>query len=370
MIVESGNLVNEPGKLDIVVSVLKEMRYDAVGVGDSDLRVGQGKFFETAAAKGLTVLDADADAPKTTVPFVVKNVDGVRVGIVSFGAKPLDKEVNEYTLRKALYTAYKSAREQSDILVVLDQANLVTREWVERNGARLGPPDIVVGGVLRSGAMVDEVVGKTHFVPTGIQGKSIGVADIDVTPGQEAKVAVRKISIEGTVAENESIAKRVKEVMGQGSVQVEHVSPGPVSAANTVTHAPSNKPYYPPALCKACHVKEFDDWAKTRHAVALKTLVDQDRTVPECLKCHSEMYERLQSVDLTAGDVAGVECATCHMESLPHGMERRNTTVRAKVNTKSCLTCHDKQWSPDYNEGTYLAKVSHKGVGETQAKKK
>jgi len=366
VIVESGNLVNDSSKLDFIVSVLKEMRYDAVGVGDSDLRIGRDKFFEVTGAKGLTVLYAASDAPKSTVPYVLKNVDGVKVGIVSFGAKPVNQDVNEYALRKALYSAYKAAREQSDILVVLDQANLVTKEWLERNGARLGAPDVVVGGVMRSGAMADEVVGKTHFVPTSVQGKSIGVADIEVAVGQETKFSVRKISIEPTVAENEGIAKRVKEIMGQAAVQSNGTPSTGTTGTPVVSQAPSGKPYYPPALCKACHIKEYKDWATTKHAVALKTIVDQERAIPECLKCHSEMYERLHRVDLTSTDQAGVECATCHMDCLPHGMERRNTTVRAKVNAKTCLVCHDKQWSPNYNEETYVVKVSHKGAGDSK----
>ena len=62
---------------------------------------------------------------------------------------------------------------------------------------------------------------------------------------------------------------------------------------------------------------------------------------------------------LTQDKTGGVECATCHIGSLPHGMERRNTSVRAKVDRKLCLECHDKEWSPDYEEESYVSRVSH-----------
>ena len=62
---------------------------------------------------------------------------------------------------------------------------------------------------------------------------------------------------------------------------------------------------------------------------------------------------------------AGVECATCHMKSLPHNMDRKNSSIRVKVDPKLCLDCHTKDRSPSYNVKTYFPKVVHATVPAT-----
>jgi len=371
VIVESGNIVDLANKLDGATSILKRLNYDAIGIGDTDMRVAPEEFFTASAKNGLTVIDSSLDARKSTVPYVIKIVDGVRVGIVSFGWQPPLGNRDEYTLRKALYSAYREVRGKSDILIVLNQSKLIDRDWIERNGARLGAPDIVVGGIARSGISVDEVVGKTHIVPTSVQGKHLGVVDIEVLPGGELTISVKKTEVAGSVVPDKAVEELVKKVPGsRGFVGQQDFPKEPTPVPDPRVGSGTGKPYYPPTLCRACHLKEYQDWAGSKHARAIETLVAANRAVPECLPCHSEMYRRLQRFTTSTEKVGGVECASCHIDSLPHGMERKNTTTRAKVDPTMCLTCHTKDRSPDYNQGSYFPKITHaaKGNSETFAK--
>ncbi|MCX8053544.1 MAG: cytochrome c family protein, partial [Armatimonadetes bacterium] len=122
-----------------------------------------------------------------------------------------------------------------------------------------------------------------------------------------------------------------------------------------------------PLMCISCHPKEYEDWAKTKHAQAVATLNREQRMIPECLKCHSELYRRLNRVSNSFDQPGGVECATCHFGSLPHGVERKNVTTRVKVDPKICTECHTKQWSPNYEEKSYMARVSHLGVKSSES---
>ena len=65
------------------------------------------------------------------------------------------------------------------------------------------------------------------------------------------------------------------------------------------------------------------------------------------------------------GEPSGVECATCHIDALLHGMERRNVTQKTKVDPQTCLQCHNGEWSPNYNQESYFAKISHPGTSTT-----
>lgn len=355
-----------PGQSDrvgLIVSLLSEMHYDAVGVGENEVSLGQ-QFYDEAAKAKLTVLDAAPGAPGSAVPYVVKDVDGVRIGIFSFGAQRQDSGTSEYERRKALYGAYTQARQKSDILVVLDQGNVVTSEWLEGIGKRLGAPDVVIAGNRKTGLGQPEIIGKTHICPTSIQGRNVGVLDIEFVRGADPKITWSRIELDDKVAEDTNVKSRINAILNPGAGATARVD-RPVSEPIPASPVPGGKPYYSPNLCKTCHTKEYEDWTSTKHAAAVKTLMDANRMIPECLPCHSEQYRRIKTVSINPDGIGGVECATCHIESLPHGMERKSATTRTRVSAIGCLDCHTKERSAGYDEQVYFPKVSHLSVRET-----
>ena len=342
------------------------MHYDAIGTGENDIKLGDS-FFESTAKNKLSVLDAYPNAPKSTVPYIIKNVSGVRIGIISVGGLPDGSQADIPSL-KAIYTSYKAARSGSDILILLDQGKVATKEWLERNGPRLGMPDVIIGGVSRAGEFQEEIIGNAHVMPTSLQGKYLGIADIEFTPGQAPKLTASKVDVVGSTVEDESIAKLIKDYNNKNSISNgSQASPNPVvnnvsfpKANSTVPMSAVSKPYYPPQLCKTCHIKEYEDWAKTKHAAAITSLSKDNKMLPECLSCHSEMFRRLGQVIVPSDNVGGVECATCHADSLPHGMEHADAKIKTKVDAAICLSCHTKERSPGYSEKSYMPRVAHK----------
>lgn len=358
---DSGNLSSTPDKLDLITSVYAELGYDAIGIGAMDDRLGD-QYYSQVAAKKLTVLDARPGARDCTVRYVIKDVGGVKVGVVSFGGVTLAPGQNQYELRRSLYAAYKEARDGSDILILLDQSNIANQEWLERNAARLGAPDIIIGGIANAAMSQERVIGRTHIVPTFTQSRALGVVDVEFTPGQDPVMVWRKVPLGPDVPEDESIAKRVDEMMLEIRKKAGVVVSAAEGAYTPGQHNPNS--YYPPLTCKACHIEQYEDWTRTRHAHAISTLLDARRAIPECLECHSEMWRRAKRIVLPQEGIGGVECATCHFDSLPHGMERRDSGVRVKVNPRLCIECHTSMHSPNYDEATYLPKVSHLNSGQ------
>ncbi len=351
---DSGNVSDSQGKLDVIMSVMSQLKYDAVGLGVTDLTMGPA-FFEKAAANKLAILDASPVADKQTVPYVIKNVDGVRVGIISFGALPRTATINEYQLRKTRFEAYKEVRAKCDVLVLLDQNGIATNDWIKRNGPRLGTPDIVIPGNARP-ATREQVVGETHVMPPNFQAKQLGVVDVEFTPGQPLRISFNSVVLDEKFAEDKQIADQVAKGILGTAVQPQTVAYTPPP------NRPDVKPYYSPLLCKACHQKQYHDWIQTKHAVALRTLVDKKSTTADCLPCHSELYRTAKKYIVSQSQYAGVECATCHANTLPHGLERKGMAVHVKVDPKLCLDCHTKDKSPTYDEKTYFPKVAHLSV--------
>ncbi len=121
--------------------------------------------------------------------------------------------------------------------------------------------------------------------------------------------------------------------------------------------------YLPPEFCGSCHQAQYEQWLSTGHAHAIDTLVKQKRMDKSCLPCHSLEF-RMRGV-VTVKKNRGVECVDCHVElqdpatARMHGQrpgERPSTKI---VNEVTCLRCHDKQNSPNFDLRTYLPKVTH-----------
>ncbi len=219
----------------------------------------------------------------------------------------------------------------------------------------IGAPDIVVPGMWRAIGQ-EQVVGDTHVMPPLYQSKQLGVVDVEFTPGQSLKISSRSVALNKQFPEDVQVAKRVADaVIGT------NVAPR-VTEETASTSRVDAKPYYPSLGCRACHQRQYDDWVTTKHATALKTLVDRNRARADCLPCHSEMWRTRNQYVATPGQAAGVECATCHANVLPHGMERKGATVHVRVDPKLCVTCHTKDRSPMYDEKTYLPRVAHSSV--------
>lgn len=341
----------------MITDIYSRLKYDAIGLGVNDVRL-KDTYYEQVDAKKLTILDASPSARESSKPYIIKNIGGVKVGVISFGA--LSGKDDEYQLKKSLYTAYKHARDESEILIVLDSSGTINSDWLASTGKRFGEPDIVVPNLNRISITKPEVIGKTHICPIGLQGKQLGVVDVTLSAGQDPEFDIRQLPLDEKFPEDAEVKKLVSKnveaniVPGQVGIQ----SPSKVNTTHELPPA-QRKPYYPPELCKTCHVEEYKQWAASKHAKAIKTIVDANRTVPECLNCHSEMYRRLGQWVAKEDDMAGVECATCHLDSLPHGLERINVKQKTKVNPAMCLSCHNKERSPNYNEKTYMPKITH-----------
>jgi hypothetical protein len=129
--------------------------------------------------------------------------------------------------------------------------------------------------------------------------------------------------------------------------------PAPVPAAENpvVTDLSAN-------ACRLCHPAQFEHWSGSLHAGALSPGVlgqlgaFDPETQRDCLACHAP---RQESIELwlgrglaVAGDLAGVDCATCHVrghvrhgprvvEQTPHGLVESLPLFRQAA---FCAPCH------------------------------
>jgi hypothetical protein len=133
------------------------------------------------------------------------------------------------------------------------------------------------------------------------------------------------------------------------------------------------KEYIGAAKCKMCHNKpatgeQYNKWAASPHAKAMKSLKGDELKNPKCLKCHATAFglELSDTQPITMAE--GVSCESCHGA----GSAYKTTTImkdKAKAmaagmiepDEKLCKKCHNPE-SPNYKEfnyKTYCAKIAH-----------
>lgn len=127
-------------------------------------------------------------------------------------------------------------------------------------------------------------------------------------------------------------------------------------AAGTVNIAAST--------CASCHPLQFDDWSRSRHALAmgpgLAAQLQDGEQAGACVPCHAPLTEQGADPFLMAD---GVSCAVCHMRAgQTFGPARRETTLLPLV--ASSASPHGKiQTRPIFEQADFCAGCHHFPAG-------
>lgn len=131
--------------------------------------------------------------------------------------------------------------------------------------------------------------------------------------------------------------------------------------------------YIGAAKCKMCHNKtstgaQYKIWAAGPHAKAMDLLVGDEKTDPNCIKCHSTYGGVDEDLIATLKISEGVSCESCHG---PGSGYKSNSTMKSREKSiakgmivpteATCRECHNEE-SPDFkgfNYDEYLKKIAH-----------
>ena len=143
-----------------------------------------------------------------------------------------------------------------------------------------------------------------------------------------------------------------------------------LSAISAVRSKNADK-YIGPAGCEECHKSAYKIWSEAKHKEAFKSLEkNNDQYNPKCLQCHTVGYmasDGYISQELTP-ELKGVSCEACHGRGDHHvKLESDEKVALEQIGMKKvdCVTCHDEENSPDFNEEQYWEKITH-GLDEVK----
>ncbi len=163
-----------------------------------------------------------------------------------------------------------------------------------------------------------------------------------------------------------------------------------VGSASAEEKAPAAEKKAPAAAfigtskCKMCHKPQFESWAKTPHAHALKSL---ENATPEqveqaakklgivvkgkageqasCLICHVTGHGQEGGYTAEKGKkdmLDSVSCEACHGAGSIHmkaKKEEKPKTINGRPGEAQCLVCHTKVMSPAFKFEEYVKKGVH-----------
>jgi hypothetical protein len=367
LLVDSGNTGNRADVLAVMYQCMALMGYDAAGVGI--LEAGMGPDVEQAAKDaGLPLVGTVGPGSGKTAPGrISRKVGEVNVGIVSAGWVA-DPKVKEY--RDTLRGLLEAARTESDFVVLLSQLGRVADRELAAAEGLAGLADVIVGNSDALQGTKPEIVGPTLLLPTSRRGRELGVLEIGLSGGQ-AQYHDEVILLAKDLPEDSKIAEIVgkyyadrQERSGEGRpVGSVEAADGP--ALPDIFPAEEQKAmrargYLTADECGQCHQDQLAQWQSTKHSQALKTLVDQQRVVQECLVCHSEANRRGLAYEAEGADRFGVDCAACHGAGLFHASMKgaKDTIVRTPGETL-CRRCHTPDQDAEFRLDVRLEKVRH-----------
>jgi hypothetical protein len=114
--------------------------------------------------------------------------------------------------------------------------------------------------------------------------------------------------------------------------------------------------------CQECHADDCSLWRKSKHALAWNSLKTKGAQYdPDCQRCHTTGYGLpggFASVR-SGGRLTDAGCENCHGPSKAHVKDDTVLTPYYARAKDRCITCHDRENSPEFNYDRYWAEIVH-----------
>src|SRR5262245_28533644 len=132
--------------------------------------------------------------------------------------------------------------------------------------------------------------------------------------------------------------------------------------AAVIAAKPLNTPFALSDSCAQCHKDEYEVWKNSRHSHAFAALEEKQRMFDvNCVGCHSLGYRDRGFVSVKATpQFANVHCESCHGPGAEHIKAPTAGNYKTPPKNQSCVVCHDRDNSPDFDFEKYWPVIAHK----------
>ena len=173
------------------LEVMNAMRFDAMAVGNHEFDFGPKVLKGRMAQARFPMLGANVKGFPGLKPFVIKNLQGVRIAIIGVVTPETPVATHPRNVAGLTFSTPESAvkkylpelKRRADIIIVLSHCGFqADRELA----AKVPEIDVIVGGHSHTKILQPELVGRTIIVQAWEHGKALGVLNLRIKDGKVA----------------------------------------------------------------------------------------------------------------------------------------------------------------------------------------
>ncbi len=383
-------------KFQMTTEGLKQMKYQAIGLGPDDLRLSSGELIAITADDGdagtaFVCANAAIVDRALTPRFRIIEAGGKKIGVTAvLGDDELARIASDEIIKQPpqaalaeVWPELEAAR--CDLYVLLAQASIPESAELARQVPHF---DVVVtaGGAGEPTYEPEPIAGvKAVMVQVGTKAMYVGV--IGLFDDTNQRLRYQRIALDSRFPDSREMLQLLASYQDQLRIAgLEGLGVHPIPY-------PDERRFVGSETCVECHDGEYAIWEKTRHAHALDSLTHPGERGevprhfdPECLSCHVVGWNAQKFIPYASGYLGldetphlhHVGCESCHGPASAHvqaekgehqpteaEIERGRQQVRLPLAQaeKKCMECHDYDNSPDFHaEGAferYWKKVAH-----------
>jgi 5'-nucleotidase / UDP-sugar diphosphatase len=173
------------------IDVMNAMRFDAMVVGNHEFDFGPKVLKERTAQARFPVLGANVKGFAGLKPYVIKNLQGVRIAIIGVVTPETPVATHPRNVAGLTFSTPESAvkkylpelKRRADIVIVLSHCGFQADRDL---AARVPGIDVIVGGHSHTKILQPELVGKTIIVQAWEHAKALGVLNLKIKDGKVA----------------------------------------------------------------------------------------------------------------------------------------------------------------------------------------
>lgn len=401
-----GNQVRRSGKQQEVkfahiVQGLRQMGYQALTLGDADLRLTPAALLAALAGPEGTIPDVVSSnvailARELMPRWRVIEAGGRRIGVSGVLGRRFEQALRSEELvhelpEEGLAQAVRElAAQQPDVTILLAQTS---REEARELARRFPQFDLVVasGDSPLLSAELERIDGtRTHLLQIGRKAMYVAVVAWYDDPQQPLRYA--SVPLDARWSDSPAMLQLLADYQEQlQQLDLDGLGLRPLPH-------PSGHRFVGSQTCGECHSKAYAVWSQTPHAHATESLVHPPNSRgqiarhfdPECLSCHVTGWNPQQHYPYVSGylslettpQMVANGCENCHGPGSAHvaaengeGNPAEEVVLQLRhqmrlpladgVAERRCLECHDEDNSPDFHRPgafeAYWKKVEHRG---------
>lgn len=372
---ESGEL-NADAKLmnDWIVRANEQMEMAVVNLAHRDLKYAERLFDAKAALKPekATLLSANIKKPGLTIaPYTIKTAIAkrlkkpLRIAFIGLSELPPDNKKEAFakqgfTFADPLETAKATLAEigdQADVNIIIGYFKPGTANKLAMQNHDV---DLIIAYDERGFVHEPKQVNNALVLYASHQSKYLGELRFYADArGEIENFTNRYVELDSVIPDDPAMLETTKKARAEIGIVQQRMAEE--VAATLAAKGPQNSIYATSETCAQCHQQEYDKWKQTRHSHAFTVLETKNRAFDNaCVACHSVGFQKQGFLNIKATpQFAHVQCESCHGPGAAHAAKPQKGLYKTPSTPSLCITCHDRDNSPDFAFDKYWPLVAH-----------